>query len=324
MDSHQATVDSSRRQLSAAFSDGLGRFEKLPLLAKILEESMEDAGRTCGAIVPGASFRLGSVVAGRIQDKLPQVHAKGLIALLRSSKDATAVVVFTSAEFSDALVEAALGGGTAGVRSASDRRPGAIEMGIVKIFLEAFAEAASGAFGRAGIDLKFRVEAVTPELAAVAVMRENVPAFIVAMEVGFAGAKLDMHLMLPQPFIAPLRKALSMAPAPARASPGARHDPAWSQRIESEIKATEVTVTAVLEERVVPLHLIASMKVGDVLPLNFVAGGRSRIETSQLPLFWAELGKQGGRLMLRLDRPIDRDREFINGLIGVGNERWKR
>lgn len=311
MDAKQEDMSS---KLSAAFSDSLGRFENLPLLAKVLDYLAEAAAREMSWLVKDTSFRWVGQATGRINAQ-PADGAGGLWGVLRSSKDATCIIAFVSPTLRDALVEFALGG-SAVTPVPAGRLAGAIEEQVTRIFLDALAAAASQAFARATLEVSFTVETVTTAAAAIPLVRDGVTAFTIDWQVGVGDSKLGLRLMLPQPFISGLRAALTKS-VPGRAPSEVPQDPEWSRQIETEIKATAVEVSAVIDKRDVPLQSIASMKVGDVVLLDVFAGSRCRIEASEVPLFLAELGKQGGRLVLRLDRPFDRDREFIAGLIGA-------
>jgi flagellar motor switch protein FliM len=86
--------------------------------------------------------------------------------------------------------------------------------------------------------------------------------------------------------------------------------------MQNEITRTSVSLSAILDEHLAPLGEIAALKLGQIMPLDATPQSRVRIECDGEPLFWCMLGKSSGRYTLRVDEAVDREQEFVNGILG--------
>ena len=76
--------------------------------------------------------------------------------------------------------------------------------------------------------------------------------------------------------------------------------------MQQEINNTEVTLTAILEERRVTLADVAAFRVGQVISLEARIDGRIRLECNNQPLFMCEIGQLEGAYTLRVDETLER------------------
>jgi flagellar motor switch protein FliM len=76
--------------------------------------------------------------------------------------------------------------------------------------------------------------------------------------------------------------------------------------MQQEIQNTDVEISAVLEERRMTLVELASLKVGQLLPLDARVDGRIRLISNNEPLFLCEIGQSEGRFALRVDQVLER------------------
>jgi flagellar motor switch protein FliM len=92
-------------------------------------------------------------------------------------------------------------------------------------------------------------------------------------------------------------------------------DPHWAQQIRTEVQKTEVTLTAVLEERDLTLGELADLRVGQVIELSATPRSRIKLEGNQQALFWCNLGQADGRYVLIIDDFIDQEKEFLDDVL---------
>jgi flagellar motor switch protein FliM len=109
----------------------------------------------------------------------------------------------------------------------------------------------------------------------------------------------------------------ALKPAFARPPPGGTgaSDPGWSRQIHTEVNRTRLSMRAILEERQRPLGEIAALRVGQILPLEATPRSGVRIDCNGEPLLWCELGQSGGKYTVRVHGFVDREQEFMEGLL---------
>jgi flagellar motor switch protein FliM len=75
------------------------------------------------------------------------------------------------------------------------------------------------------------------------------------------------------------------------------------------VQKAEVTLRAVLEERLLTLGEIADLKVGQIIGLDATPSTRVKLEGNDRPLFWCHMGQAQGSYVLRVDEAIAQDKE---------------
>jgi flagellar motor switch protein FliM len=118
-------------------------------------------------------------------------------------------------------------------------------------------------------------------------------------------------LMMSQSVLSPMRNELSRTAGPESVRP----DPAWSQKIQSEVSRANVDLVAVLDEQEISLAEVARFSVGQVLPLKATPEGTLRVECNGEPLINCEIGKSNGVYALRVRDFVDQQREFMDDIL---------
>ena len=92
-------------------------------------------------------------------------------------------------------------------------------------------------------------------------------------------------------------------------------DSRWTKQIAAEVQKTPVTLKAILEEKHLTLGAIADLEVGQVLELRATPRSRVKLIGNDRELFWCDVGQEDGAIVLRVDRFIDQDQEFIDDVL---------
>jgi len=108
-----------------------------------------------------------------------------------------------------------------------------------------------------------------------------------------------------------MRNELSRTAGPESVRP----DPAWSQKIQSEVSRASVGLVAVLDEQELTLADVARFSVGQVLPLSASPEGVLRVECNGEALLNCEIGKSNGAYALRVRDFIDQHQEFMDDIL---------
>jgi flagellar motor switch protein FliM len=121
----------------------------------------------------------------------------------------------------------------------------------------------------------------------------------------------EMLIVIPQAALNPMRQSLAREPEPEASA----RDPRWAKQFESEIRRTEVKLTAKIEERGCTLGDIAALKLGQVLRLEATPASRIKVECNDEALFWSRLGQDGGNYTVRVEDFVDHEREFLDDIL---------
>jgi len=134
---------------------------------------------------------------------------------------------------------------------------------------------------------------------------KDAAALIAPMTIKAPAGPFAVVLLLPHPFLTALTAAFARGPAPS----AAKLDPVWSSRMESRVRQTNLTLTAILDEFQMSLADVSTLMVGHVLPLSDGGQGRVRIESGERGVFVCSLGERGGRYALEVEdiiaRPVE-------------------
>lgn len=126
-----------------------------------------------------------------------------------------------------------------------------------------------------------------------------------------AGRKGNIHFLVPNDTLAPVRQALETQPV----ADNEVHDETWEERIRNEFNRSKVSLTAILDERPGTLGEIASLRVGSILEINATADSRIVVETNGERLMWCLLGKSGDVYTLRVEDFVNKEQELMDNIL---------
>ncbi len=134
---------------------------------------------------------------------------------------------------------------------------------------------------------------VNPAMAAIAGPAETVILcrFQIELEGGGGG---EFHITLPQLMLEPVKERLSKHESADQAV----EDPLWQAALRDSLMDLRVATRCTIAEPVLSLREVASMKVGDIIPLG--AGQRSILKAGGIAMASASLGVANGQLALRI------------------------
>jgi flagellar motor switch protein FliM len=82
------------------------------------------------------------------------------------------------------------------------------------------------------------------------------------------------------------------------------HDSIWENHLATQLWATDVEVTVVLDKQTMPLTQVLNLKVGDRLMLDAMPKSPVEVWCGEKPLFKAKVGRSRGRVAVQIDSRI--------------------
>ncbi len=230
--------------------------------------------------------------------------------VLEAPKWNARLIVCAEYEFAFTVVEMLLGGDGSEPVPMADRPLTRTELGLVQLAFEQFASALEQAFTSVA-PTNFLVGPAAPRVSFDVLGRLTVPIVAAKFHMFALGLGGGITLMMSQSVLSPMRNELSRTAGRESVRP----DPAWSQKIQSEVSRANVDLVAVLDEQELSLADIARFAVGHVLPLSATPDGVLRVECNGEPLINCEIGKSSGVYALRVRDFVDQEREFMNDIL---------
>jgi flagellar motor switch protein FliM len=304
--SHSAS-DIRDRLLDAA---GLS-LDRLPMLHVIFDRMATHCADHLRHLAASPMYySLSSIESGRIGDVLEMYEANAIAGVFHAPEWDSHVLVGFDRDFVFTMVEVLLGSDGSEPPVDEERGFSNIELRIAQAIFEQVGKALQASFALV-TDTPFKFERLETRMDFAVIGRRNNQSVVAKFLLQALNRGGEMFVIIPQSVLNPMRQTL----ARVLSGDSSARDPRWTKQIASEVKRTEVTLKAVLEERYLSLGEIADLKVGQILELQATPRSRVKLEGNDQPLFWCHVGKAEGSYVLRVDDLIDQEQDFIDDVL---------
>ncbi|KFG66954.1 FliM/FliN family flagellar motor switch protein [Microvirga sp. BSC39] len=255
-------------------------------------------------------YSLSGLESGRVSEILEMYEANAVAGIFHAPEWDSHILIGFDRDFIYTMVEVLFGsdGSEAPVEEA--RGFSTIELRMAQTLFEQVAKALQASFALVA-DTKFKLERIETRMDFAVIGRRNNQAVAAKFLLQALNRGGEMFVVIPQSVLNPMRKVLSRVVS----SESSGRDPRWMKQIATEVKKTEVTLKAVLEERFLSLGEIADLKVGDVIELQATPRSRVKLEGNHQGLFWCNIGQSEGTYVLKVDEHIDQEKEFLDDVL---------
>jgi flagellar motor switch protein FliM len=301
----------TRRTVEGLFAGPQDLVERLPMLRAILQKTATSwAEQLRGISASAPEVVLVGVESGPPDTMIASTASQAVACIIEAPKWNARLIVCAEYEFVFTVVEMLLGGDGSEPAPLPDRPLSRTELGIAQLAFEQFANALEQGFSLVA-PATFQVGEAAARVSFDVLGRLTVPIVAAKFHLFAVGLGGGITLMMSQSVLSPMRNDLSRTASPESVRP----DPAWSQKIQSEVSRANVDLVAVLDEQELSLSDVARFAVGQVLPLSASPDGVVRVESNGEPLINCEIGKSNGAYALRVRDFIDQEKEFMNDIL---------
>ncbi|AWV17908.1 FliM/FliN family flagellar motor switch protein [Methylobacterium sp. 092160098-2] len=307
MDKQPVANDIRDRLLDAA---GLS-LDRLPMLHVILDRAATFCAEQLRHLAASpVYFSLSNVESQRFGDILEPYEANAVAGIFQAPEWDSHILVGFDRDFIFTMVEALLGADGSEPPLDEERSFSNIEMRIAQRLFEQIGKAMQSAFALVA-DTPFKLERTELRMDFAVIGRRNNQAVAAKFVLQALNRGGEMFIVIPQSVLNPMRQSL------ARILVGetSARDSRWTKQIAGEVQKTPVTLKAILEEKQLTLGEIAELSVGQVLELRATPRSRVKLVGNDRDLFWCDVGQEEGGVVLRVDRFIDQDQEFIDDVL---------
>jgi flagellar motor switch protein FliM len=320
-DAKSAELISAENSLERALSAGQNRPERLPGLQMIFSQLPRVMVEELGNLSPlPLKARLIDLTASTIADTctLPPSTLAGVV---RAERWRSWLYFISSPVATALFVEAATGCEGFPAAGPAPRTPTRTDANVLRVLFRRLARSLTTAFSLL-VDVTFDVGAIVDKIEMEPQLSLSSPVIAARLSIQYAGHEGIITIVIPQAALEPIRdllagaapgEAISAASSPSRA----RDDTVWSKQLAEEIARAFITLNGVLEERPIPLGEVQRFAVGSVVELAGTSLSRVRLDADENPLFWCDLGKRDGALILRIEEDFDQSRESVDEFYGL-------
>ena len=255
-------------------------------------------------------YSLSGLESGRITEILEMYEANAVAGIFHAPEWDSHILIGFDRDFIYTMVEVLFGSDGSEPPVEEARGFSSIELRMAQTLFEQVAKSLQASFSLV-VDTKFKLERIETRMDFAVIGRRNNQAVAAKFLLQALNRGGEMFVIIPQSVLNPMRKALSHVVT----GESSGRDPRWMKQIATEVKKTEVTLKAVLEERFLSLGEIADLKVGDVIELQATPRSRVKLEGNQQGLFWCHMGQSEGSYVLKVDELIDQEKEFLDDVL---------
>lgn len=255
-------------------------------------------------------YSLSGLESGRITEILEMYEANAVAGIFHAPEWDSHILIGFDRDFIYTMVEVLFGSDGSEPPVEEARGFSNIELRMAQTLFEQVAKALQASFSLI-VDTKFKLERIETRMDFAVIGRRNNQAVAAKFLLQALNRGGEMFVIIPQSVLNPMRKALSQVVT----GESSGRDPRWMKQIATEVKKTEVTLKAVLEERFLSLGEIADLKIGDVIELQATPRSRVKLEGNQQGLFWCHIGQSEGSYVLKVDELIDQEKEFLDDVL---------
>ncbi len=255
-------------------------------------------------------YSLSGIESGRITEILEMYEANAVAGIFHAPEWDSHILIGFDRDFIYTMVEVLFGSDGSEPPIEEARGFSNIELRMAQTLFEQVAKALQASFSLIA-DTKFKLERIETRMDFAIIGRRNNQAVAAKFLLQALNRGGEMFVIIPQSVLNPMRKALSHVVT----GESSGRDPRWMKQIATEVKKTEVTLKAVLEERFLSLGEIADLKVGDVIELQATPRSRIKLEGNHQGLFWCHIGQSEGSYVLKVDEHIDQEKEFLDDVL---------
>jgi len=307
-----AATGSDRPGPGSSLLAGAARFaDRLPMLRKALDQAALACSEDLTAITAApVDVSLIEIAGGPADQQFAHRDGNCLAAVLDARGWSGRVMLIADQALVALGVEMLLGSDASESPFSIARPFTRIETRLARILLEPLARSFERAFAPV-IPTALGFEDLSPAIRFDIFGRRSNPAVSAHFRVRLGRHSGELVLAIPQALLTPMRAKLSRAEPEEEPTP----DPHWTEKIQQEVTRTSVTLVAILDERGITLADIAGFRVGQLLPLEATPSSRVRVECNGELLMQCQLGKSNGNFTLRVEEFVDKDQEFIDGIL---------
>jgi flagellar motor switch protein FliM len=287
-------------------NSALVSYERLPMLEVVFDRLVRLMSTSMRNFTSdNVEVSLDSVTSVRFGDYLNGVPLPAMMSVVRAEEWDNSGLITVDSALIYSIVDVLLGGrrGTAAMRI--EGRPyTTIERSLVEQMVQVVLADLSAAFEPLS-PVTFRFERLETNPRFAAISRPSNAAIVARLRIDMEDRGGRLELLLPYATLEPVRELLLQMFMGEKFG----RDSIWEAHLAQELWFTEVELTAVMDERDLPLKDIFSLRVGSRIMFGTTPDCPIEMRCAGVPMYTAKMGRRGGHIAVQIEDRIDNNRQ---------------
>lgn len=286
-------------------NSALVSYERLPMLEVVFDRLVRMMSTSMRNFTSdNVEVSLDSVVSVRFGDYLDSVPLPAMFSVVKAAEWDNCGLITIDSALIYSVVDVLLGGrrGTAAMRI--EGRPyTTIERSLVERMIQVVLADLSAAFEPLSpVTFRFERLEINPRFATIS--RPSNAAIVARLRIDMEDRGGRLEVLLPYATLEPVRELLLQMFMGEKFG----RDSIWEAHLAKELWFTEVEVTAVMDERSLPLEDVFGLQVGSRIMFAATADSTVRLSCGGVPMCTAKMGRRGSHIAVQIEDRIDRTR----------------
>ena len=298
----KGAVESSGIQ--AIVNSALVSYERLPMLEVVFDRLVRLLSTSMRNFTSdNVEVSLDSVASVRFGDYLNGVSMPGMLSVIKALEWDNYGLIAIDSALIYSIVDVLLGGrrGTAAMRI--EGRPyTTIERLLVQRMVQVVLADLSAAFQPLS-PVTFEFERLETNPRFTAISRPSNAAIVARLRIDMEDRGGRLELLLPYATLEPVRELLLQMFMGEKFG----RDSIWEMHLAHELWFTDVEITAVMDERLIPLEEIFSLEIGSRILFGATPDCSIQVRCAGVPMYTAKMGRRGSHIAVQIEDRIERN-----------------
>ena len=290
--------------IQAIVNSALVSYERLPMLEVVFDRLVRLLSTSMRNFTSdNVEVSLDSVASVRFGDYLNGVSMPGMLSVIKAVEWDNYGLIAIDSALIYSIVDVLLGGrrGTAAMRI--EGRPyTTIERLLVQRMVQVVLADLSAAFQPLS-PVTFEFERLETNPRFTAISRPSNAAIVARLRIDMEDRGGRLELLLPYATLEPVRELLLQMFMGEKFG----RDSIWEMHLAHELWFTDVEITAVMDERLIPLEEIFSLEVGSRIMFGATPDCSIQVRCAGVPMYTAKMGRRGSHIAVQIEDRIERN-----------------
>lgn len=290
--------------IQAIVNSALVSYDRLPMLEVVFDRLVRLLSTSMRNFTSdNVEVSLDSVASVRFGDYLNGVSMPGMLSVIKALEWDNYGLIAIDSALIYSIVDVLLGGrrGTAAMRI--EGRPyTTIERLLVQRMVQVVLADLSAAFQPLS-PVTFEFERLETNPRFTAISRPSNAAIVARLRIDMEDRGGRLELLLPYATLEPVRELLLQMFMGEKFG----RDSIWEMHLAHELWFTDVEITAVMDERLIPLEDIFSLEVGSRIMFGATPDCSIQVRCAGVPMYTAKMGRRGSHIAVQIEDRIERN-----------------
>ena len=287
--------------MQAILNSALVSYERLPMLEVVFDRLVRLMSTSLRNFTSdNVEVSLDSIASIRFSDYLNSIPLPAMISVFKAEEWDNHGLVTVDSGLIYSIVDVLLGGrrGTAAMRI--EGRPyTTIERSLVERMIHVILQDLSAAFEPLS-PVTFRFDRLETNPRFATISRPSNAAIVARLRIDMEDRGGRLELLIPYATLEPVRELLLQMYMGEKFG----RDSIWETHLAEELWITDVDLVAVLDQQVLRLSDIFSLKVGSRIMFNATPNSLVDLRCGEVSLYTAQMGRKGDRISVRIDQRL--------------------